>query len=316
MRYQCPEGFLKEEIREDYLVTEERKKVWVISIGILEAIKRICDKHSLTYYAIGGTAIGAVRHKGFIPWDDDIDVALKREDYDKFIKYASEELDYPFFLQTSLTDRYFYGKNFARVRNSLTTGIALNDGYLKCNNGIFVDVMPLDGYEDSFKCNMFCCLEKIRTTLAWNEYHYKSMKEHGTLSRHNAVLRSIGKLAAPLLLRDGVINCYSKHEEACREFSKQNYEKIGWQYSHLQFGRDYKKWTFPKEIFDGIVELPFEYTSVPLPAGYKMMLHHQFGDYMKLPPIEERGKWHEFEQNPDVDYKTYCSLKYGVDYNS
>lgn len=302
-----PDGFINEEVRDEWLVTEKMKKVWAISIALLEQIRIICERHSLTYYAIGGTAIGAIRHKGFIPWDDDIDIALKRDEYDLFIKYAQEELEYPFFLQTTLNDADFYNKNFARIRHSLSTGISPNDGKLRCNNGIFIDVMPLDSYEDVFSANCFCFFEKIKTMFAWNRMHCNVIE-------NKSILRQALNFLSPIVLGGSVKKFYENHEKKCRKFAKKNYSKLGWMYAWMRVGKDHRAWAFDKDVFDDVIYMDFEYIKVPLPSGYDKMLKHQFGDYMKFPPVESRGKHHDLELNPDVDYKTYCSEKYNVKY--
>ena len=89
---------------------ENLKKLHETEIEILDAIVEICDLHQLKYYLIGGTLLGAIRHCGFIPWDDDLDIAMPRRDYNRFLKIAKKELNSKFFLQTCTTD-----KNYGRI---------------------------------------------------------------------------------------------------------------------------------------------------------------------------------------------------------
>ena len=98
------EDFFKEEVRCDYLVSAEIKRVFAVLIDIYLTFAELCDKHGLRYFANSGMLLGAIRHKGFIPWDDDLDVAMPREDYDKFMEIAPKELEKPFFLRTPFTD--------------------------------------------------------------------------------------------------------------------------------------------------------------------------------------------------------------------
>lgn len=115
-------------------------------LEILKEFIRVCTKHHLQYYLVGGTCLGAVRHQGFIPWDDDIDVAMPRKDYDLFIT-MQDQMKPPYFIQTYRSDpNYIY--NYAKVRDSSTTFI---ENYFAChqiNHGVWIDVFPLDGISE------------------------------------------------------------------------------------------------------------------------------------------------------------------------
>ena len=115
------EDFLKEEIRNDFLVTTERKKLWAVILDLFLEFKRVCDKYGLKYYPCFGFLLGAVRHKGYIPWDDDLDVCMPRDDYERFLELRNE-FSHPYFFQIPETDPgYFYG--MAKIRNSNTTAM-------------------------------------------------------------------------------------------------------------------------------------------------------------------------------------------------
>ena len=117
-----PKKFFEEEVRSGYLVTTQMKKVWACQLEILEKFKQVCDKHGLTFWLESGTLIGAVRHKGYIPWDDDIDVCMMREDYDKLVKIAQEEFTHPLVFQTAYTEKDFI-RGHAQIRNVNTSAI-------------------------------------------------------------------------------------------------------------------------------------------------------------------------------------------------
>ena len=118
-----PEGFLEEEVRCGYTVSVEMKKLWAVELDLLAEFDRVCRKHGLTYFVDSGTLLGAVRHKGFIPWDDDIDVAMFREDYRKLPRIAAQEFQHPYFFQTPFTDPGLV-MGGSRLRNSDTTLIS------------------------------------------------------------------------------------------------------------------------------------------------------------------------------------------------
>ena len=134
---------LEEEIRCDFVVSEKRKKIWKTQLEMALEVKRICEKHNIKYFIMWGTLLGAVRHKGYIPWDDDFDIAFLRKDYEKFCKIAKKEVSYPLFFQDALSDREFF-MGYTRIRDSRTTGWILENPSPNYNNGIFIDIYPLD----------------------------------------------------------------------------------------------------------------------------------------------------------------------------
>ena len=139
-----PDQFYSEEIRCGYTVTSKQKKVWAVELDLLNEFDRVCRNNNIQYFASMGTLLGAVRHKGFIPWDDDLDVCIFRDDFMRLCA-LSKEFKSPYFLQTALSDRkYFCG--YARLRNSTTTGVISNNASPEYNNGIFIDIYVLDGF--------------------------------------------------------------------------------------------------------------------------------------------------------------------------
>ena len=136
IKLQIPEDFYKEETRNGYTVSEKMKRVWAVELDLLAEFQRVCEKYNLTYYADSGTLIGAVRHHGYIPWDDDIDIVMKRDDFEKLVNVGAYEFQYPFFLQNSYSDKGFF-RGYARLRNSETTAITKQDVLCNMNNGIF-----------------------------------------------------------------------------------------------------------------------------------------------------------------------------------
>jgi len=147
LKIKLPEGFLDEEVRFGYTVTRQMKEVWAIEIDLLEEFKRVCEKHGLKYCADGGTLLGAVRHHGYIPWDDDLDIAMLRNDFEKLNKIAPTEFQKPYFWQTEETD-HGSARGHAQLRNSNTTGLIAVEYKHQRNNmfnqGIFIDIFPFD----------------------------------------------------------------------------------------------------------------------------------------------------------------------------
>jgi lipopolysaccharide cholinephosphotransferase len=113
-------------------------------LEILKEFDRVCRENNLTYFANGGTCIGAIRHNGFIPWDDDVDVMMPREDYEKLLKLQNPWSDSKYFLQTFRTDKH-YVLNFAKLRDSSTTYLESLFYNIRQNHGVWIDIFPLDG---------------------------------------------------------------------------------------------------------------------------------------------------------------------------
>ena len=140
IKIDLPKGFLEEEVRCGYTISAEMKKLWAVELDLLAEFDRVCRKNNLTYYAFCGTLLGAVRHSGFIPWDDDIDVVMFREDFKKLSEVAEEEFQHPYFFQTPFSDPGLV-MGGCRLRNSDTT--VSNDVEFKRpykNKGIFIDL--------------------------------------------------------------------------------------------------------------------------------------------------------------------------------
>ena len=134
---------LDEEYSPEYVVSEKMQKIWQVQYGLMRAFTDFCREHDLRYYVFFGTLLGAVRHRGFIPWDDDTDVVMPRADFDRLLALG-EEFPAPYFLQTMENDPDTFFGGFARLRNDVTTGIGREDFGHDCHLGIWMDIMPLD----------------------------------------------------------------------------------------------------------------------------------------------------------------------------
>lgn len=159
LKYPPPPEFLKAETRDGYQVSEKMKEVWAIELDLAQELLRVCEKHNLKIYAEFGTLLGAVRHKGFIPWDDDMDFSMLRSDYEKLCQIAPTEFSFPYFFQYSNTGKDFLNGH-AKLRNSGTTGIVKDElkRNLQYNQGIFIDIFPLDNVSD----NSIVCFFQMR----------------------------------------------------------------------------------------------------------------------------------------------------------
>ncbi len=241
-----------------------------IELDIMDEIHRICTDNNITYYLAGGSVLGAIRHKGFIPWDDDIDICMPRKDFEKFVEVCQEQLQTNFFLQTEQTDQ-FYGKFIAKVIKKGTIFQEEIAGSRKAYNGIFVDVFVLDDIKHRKG------KQKIFTKIIWFLTDILSIKRGWSISRKKAYA------LLSFLLKENFI-------------LKLRYKFLTWDMKkkcafYVNYGSQYGvvKQTFPKSVF-GIPKLSkFENRQYYIPQQAKKFLKQLYGaDYMKLPPMEKR----------------------------
>ena len=297
--------FIQPETRCEYFISEEMKKVWWIQITILMDFGKWCDEHGLRYFVYGGALIGAVRHKGFVPWDDDIDVCMPREDYNKMLEiWEKEPMPEPYFLQNTLSDVDCY-QFWTSIRRSDTTGNRTSLMSKKCNNGIAIDVMPFDGCENNvtlYRLRRFPL--KVMSTVCNTYVNEINMDFSARMLRK--VLR---------FFRVDYKKIYKRIEKHNSKHTWDKYDKVT---LTLVSNPDVKSITeriWDKEDFDHPVYLDFEHVKIPVPCGYERILTLQYHDYMKLPPVEKRKGKHGVVYAPDIPYRQYCAEHYGVKYD-
>lgn len=249
---------------------------------ILKEILTICTKHSLRVYMIYGTLLGAIRHEGFIPWDDDMDIAMPREDYDLFKKYAKEEL--PDNLQIrDVTDNVHNGCMFMKVHNINTAAI---HSYTKDKDrytGVYVDIFPLDG----------CPEELSKREKHMKKVHMWMKLNHKLRFGFNRARSWKGKVAYLFVLPLKKILpfdfFYKKFE---REVNKYRFDEE--KLCVADWLDPYEHRFMNTSDFEIVVEKPFEDILVPVPSGYVSVLETLYGDWKQLPPEEQRQGAHNF----------------------
>lgn len=249
--------------------TEKLNELREIELEIMDEIIRICEKHRIKYYLAGGSALGAVRHQGMIPWDDDIDILMLRADYIKFSELCKTELKKEYFYQSQDTD-INYIKRFAKVRKNNTIFLEKEFVGVDQHNGVFVDVFPID---------------EARKKIGIQKYQYKFSKWMEMLMQIKAGRLYKGKfltLIAKICPRSFLINLQTKSMTLFNSSKCKYYVNFGSQYGVI-------KQTMEKSVYDPAVALPFEGRMCYVPGNYKQYLTNLFGaDYMQLPPLEKR----------------------------
>lgn len=270
-----PASFCEEEVRWGYTVTKQRKEVWAVEIDLLMQLDRVCKQYDLKYCAGAGTLLGAVRHQGFIPWDDDIDVYMLREDYDKLMR-LSDQFSFPYFLQNAYTEENLV-RPFMRLRNSLTTGCTIRDEKRDINKGIFIDIFPLDGITEDARKDRIQRVEvrALRKLLSCYNRRQLNAREASFKRQLRADMMI---LIAKLFVRDR-IKLFEREERATKRYSHTGTRL--WGNRSLMFGCP--KSRRPMEDYTDLIEMPFEFVQIPVPRNYDSMLRQQYGDYMKIP---------------------------------
>lgn len=294
------------EVIANYQVSDKMKKIWKIELQMLDEIDRICNKYGLRYFLVHGSLLGAIRHGGFIPWDDDLDVAMPYSDYTKFVEVASVELSEPLSLHTAATEKNIFWGNYARIRNKNTSAIVTHNLYHEGNKGIWVDILPYA------PCPMDEDLYNKKEKKIKKYYALLMAKTYGRewkraldkkpfawkLCRLHSVFYTREKLADKL---NQAAQLYTDIESADVAFF------TGYHKFRRLSAKDFADCTY----------VTFEKRQVPIPIGYENFLFVTKGkDYMKYPPKEEQKPKHTGIWDPDIPYTHYqdmlCNMFDGV----
>lgn len=281
----------------------EVRNIQNIQLDILKEFEQICSKYNLTYFAIGGTCIGAIRHKGFIPWDDDIDVVMPFSDYCKFINLSKDVLASKYELIEGNTTEHFIF-NFAKIHDSTTTYIEKSvESYKDRYCGIFLDVFPLHNLPNN---------KHWMRVVAYINHVLNRMNIHARFPISECLTirrKAIHLFAIPFKLFGGYAVFSNMQNKLFKKYDKKKYSKyviFPWR------GRQRKNTLFSyKDVFYGkdfssMEKVPFEDITISVPNGYDRYLKMDFGDYMKLPPESKRAPGHSSSVILiDKSYKDY-----------
>lgn len=264
---------------------------------IAKEIKRVCEKCNIQYFLDSGSMLGAVRHQGFIPWDDDMDIGMLDKDYQRFLQIAPQEISDDFFID-NFQNNSDNGLVFSKVRLRGTKYIESKGNPLAKHNEIFVDIFPYYYISDNELIRKTeGLLMAIISQAIMSKSGYKVWKGDSKLKRVKFIPSDIiGHIFSKKTMHSWIDWLYGKHLNTSRVC--------------VHAGSCYDYWFFPVEIFEKYIDVSFENIDFPIPENYDLYLKVAYGDYMKLPPVEQRithqiqkldlGKYSDYFEKIDI----------------
>lgn len=261
-------------IREGYQLSQkELREIQLIQLELICEVDRICKKHNIIYNMVGGTMLGAIRHKGYIPWDDDADIGFLREEYEKFRMICRKELDKDRFYFQDFRDIRGYRWGYGKLRRKGTEFIRLNQEFMPYEQGIAIDIMPFDNVPDAIwgkRIHMFICF--VFRKIFWSAVGRKVEPNVGKKFLYK-ILYKIPEKA--------LIKVYQEFIELCNR-------KITKQVRILTFPTPKQVYGYKREWYTDLAEYDFEGKRFPGAKDYDGYLSIKYKNYMEWPPIEKR----------------------------
>jgi len=260
--------------RQIMLSEEQLLGIHQVELEMLKEIERICEKNNIVYSIIGGTLLGAVRHGGFIPWDDDADVVMLRSEYDRFVQACSRDLDQERFYFQDMHHTPGYRWGYGKIRKKGTLFLRQGQENMPYEQGIFVDIFPGDNIPDGIfaqKVNNFQCF--VLRKLMWSKV--------GQYTEKNTVIRMLYRLMASVSVEWNI----RQIDKLEKRWNTKNTQMI----RTLLFPVPKGKAGYPRRWYEKSIPVEFEGVQLHMLEGYQEYLLYKFGkDYMQLPPEDKR----------------------------
>lgn len=273
------------------------KSVKAVQLQMLKEFDRICRENDMSYCAAYGTLLGTIRHKGYIPWDDDLDLMMPRRDFDKLTKIAHLVLEEPYFLQTAENDECFYG-GYAKLRNSMTTGMEPRNQGQNCNQGIWIDIFPLDDVleDEGEKQLQYKRIQYYQKLLL--KKIYPGRRIWNISEQEEEWYLETSRMFTKAELCDALHKTYT-----C--YGTRISDKVA-VLSRIRFGAELPE--YDRADFEFLIKGRFEDMEMPIPVGYEACLDKMYGKgHMLYPDVSMRVPYHKAVFDAKKSYVDYLS---------
>ena len=275
---------LENEKKDDDLMVNSYniRQIQLTQLEILIEVDKICCEHDIKYFLTAGTLLGAVRHKGFIPWDDDIDIGMHRKDYDNFLEIANKELDEKYFCQSIYSETNYY-LPFAKIRKNKTRYVEASAKHLDINKGVYIDLFPMDNVPDNTIARFIHRIEfyiLFRIVLA--KSGVGSPDDRRVLKR--MVYGTLKIFSIPFKKRNFLLYM----DQRMKKYSGNKTRYV----TSMAGAYGYTREKMPSCIFESVTKIEFEGQLFYAPSRSHEYLTRLYGDYMTLPPVGQRENRH------------------------
>lgn len=285
------------------LSDNQMKKLHDVYLDLLMFFKNFCQKNGLTFFLGYGSCLGAVREKGFIPWDDDVDIIMPPKDYVRLLKLWPANTAHGKYTLCDTTDKYCDRHMAISIRNNDTTYITNGDRDIDTHHGIMIEIVPYSPCPESSVARLmqtfWACIYAIFRT-------QRVPNSGGKMQR-----KAVGLVLKAVKSQNARYKLWRHAEKKILNLKQKNFESV------RIFGQFHTlKRFYKKTIFQSVRWLPFENTEMPVPVGYDMYLKELYGDYMTPPPVSQRTSAHDvYFIDTEKSYKAYKGVKYMEKYD-